>query len=172
MAATDLIIPIIVCGVMIFGLARGVDVFTEFIEGARENMRTAFEVMPALAALMTAVGLFKSSGALELMTGALSPAADALGFPAECLPLALIRPVSGSGATAVFEAILGENHPDGFAGRVASVLMGSTETTFYTIAVYFGVTKVKQTQKVLIAAAVGDVTSFVVSALTVRLMMR
>lgn len=166
---TDYIVPAILAGVLIYGLFKRVDVFSEFIEGAKENMATGLSVIPALVALMTAVGIFRASGAEQLLTGLISPLTQALGFPAECVPLALIRPLSGSGATAVLDEILSQNHPDSFAGRVASVLAGSTETTFYTIAVYFGVTKVKRTRHVLPSAMAGDLTGFILSALTVRI---
>ncbi len=166
---SDFIIPVLIAVIMISGLIKKVDVFDEFIEGARENLKIGIQILPALIALMTAVGVFKASGALEVLTAIVSPVTEFLGFPSECFPLALIRPISGSGALAVYESILSENHPDGFAGRVASVLLGSTETTFYTIAVYYSVTKIKKTRHTLGAALAGDLTGFIVSALTVRL---
>ena len=104
------------------------------------------------------------------MTGLLSGFFDKIGFPAECLPLALIRPVSGSGALAVYEALLEEQGPDSFAGRVASVMLGSTETTFYTLAVYYGAVKIKNTRHTLAASLAGDITGFIVSVLTVNIL--
>lgn len=169
MSFSDFIIPVLIAVIMISGLIKKVDVFNEFIEGARENLKIGIQILPALIALMTAVGVFKASGALEVLTAIVSPVTEFLGFPPECFPLALIRPISGSGALAVYESILSENHPDGFVGRVASVLLGSTETTFYTIAVYYSVTNIKKTRHTLGAALAGDLTGFIVSALTVRL---
>jgi spore maturation protein B len=125
--------------------------------------------MPTLIALMTAIGMFKASGGLELITTTVAPIIHKLGFPAECVALALIRPISGSGGLAVFESILNDYGPDSFAGRVASVMMGSTETTFYTIAVYYSVTKVKKTRHTLLCSLSGDLTGFIFSALLVRL---
>lgn len=164
---TVYVIPVVLAGILVFGLIKGVDVFNEFIEGARENLKTAVQILPALIALMTAIGMFKSSGALDILTYVLSPVTNLLGFPPECVPLAMIRPVSGSGALALYESLLNSNHPDSFVGRVASVMMGSTETTFYTIAVYYSVTKVKKIRHTLACALIGDLTGFIVSALVV-----
>lgn len=168
---SDYIIPFLIAIIMIIGLVKKVDVFSEFAEGAKENLKAAVSVLPALVALMTAIGMFKASGALEIISTAISPLTSFLGFPKECIPLAIIRPVSGSGALAVFESILTDVSPDSFAGRVASVIIGSTETTFYTIAVYYGITKVKKTQQALPASLAADFTGFVLSALTVRIIL-
>ena len=169
---TSYIIPIIIGAILIFGLINGVDVFNEFIEGAKENLKIGVQILPALIALMTAVGMFKASGALDILTYALSPLTNFLGFPSECVPLAMIRPISGSGALAVYESILNSNHPDSFVGRVASVMLGSTETTFYTIAVYYSVTKIKKTRHTLACALMADFAGFVVSTLVVSIFFR
>lgn len=168
---SNFVIPVFIAAIIIIGLIRKTDVFGEFVDGARENLTAAFEVLPALIALMTAIGMFKASGALEAISAILSPLTSFLGFPEECIPLALIRPVSGSGALAVFESILGDVSPDSFAGRVASVIIGSTETTFYTIAVYYGITKVKKTRQAVASSLAADFTGFILSALTVRLIL-
>ncbi len=168
---SDYVIPFFIAAVMIIGLVKKVDVFSEFTEGAKENLKAAVSVLPALVALMTAIGMFKASGALDFISEAVSPLTSLLGFPEECIPLAIIRPVSGSGALAVFESILTDVSPDSFAGRVASVIIGSTETTFYTIAVYYGITKVKKTRQALPASLAADFTGFVISALTVRIIL-
>ncbi len=172
MNLTDFVIPIFIAIIICAGLIKKVDVFSEFIEGAKENLKVGIDILPALIALLTAIGMFKASGALNVLTDFLSPLTNLLGFPSECLPLALIRPVSGSGALAVFESILTDSHPDSFAGRVASVILGSTETTFYTIAVYFGVTKVKKTRHTLISSLTSDITGFIFSVLTVQVYFR
>ncbi|MBD5144690.1 MAG: spore maturation protein [Ruminococcus sp.] len=168
---SDFIIPFFIALIMVIGLIKRIDVFGEFTEGAKENLKAAFEVLPALIALMTAIGMFKASGALEVISAAISPITGFLGFPEECIPLAIIRPVSGSGALAVFESILNDVSPDSFAGRVASVIIGSTETTFYTIAVYYGITSVKKTRHAVVSSLTADLTGFIVSALTVRLIL-
>ena len=168
---SDFVIPVFIALIMVIGLAKRVDVFSEFTDGAKENLKSAFDVLPALIALMTAIGMFKASGGLEIISSAIAPITDFLGFPKECIPLALIRPVSGSGALAVFESILTEVSPDSFAGRVASVVIGSTETTFYTIAVYYGITNVKKTKHAIASSLTADLTGFILSALTVRLIL-
>lgn len=168
---SDFVIPVFIALIMIIGLAKRVDVFSEFTDGAKENLKSAFDVLPALIALMTAIGMFKASGGLEIISSAIAPLTELLGFPRECIPLALIRPVSGSGALAVFESILADVSPDSFAGRVASVVIGSTETTFYTIAVYYGITKVKKTKHAIASSLTADLTGFILSALTVRLIL-
>ncbi len=157
--------------ICIFGIIKKVDVFNEFILGAWENIKISVEILPPLIALMLSINMFRASGAIDLISTALNPITTFLGFPSECVPLALVRPVSGSGALAVYQSIISENHPDGFIGRVASVLMGSTETTFYTIAVYYGVIKIKKTKQTLIASLSADFTGFVFSALMVRLIL-
>lgn len=168
---SDFVIPVFIALIMVIGLVKRVDVFGEFTDGAKENLKSAFDVLPALIALMTAIGMFKASGGLELISAAIAPVTEFLGFPRECIPLALIRPVSGSGALAVYESILTEVSPDSFAGRVASVVIGSTETTFYTIAVYYGITKVKKTRHAIASSLTADITGFILSALTVRLIL-
>lgn len=169
MTAASAVIPLIITVIIGYGLYNRVDVFSEFAEGAKENLLTCVSLLPTLIALITAVGMFRASGAEELITGLVSGFFDRIGFPAECLPLALIRPVSGSGALAVYESLLEEKGPDSFAGRVASVMLGSTETTFYTLAVYYGAVKIKNTRHTLAASLAGDMTGFIVSVLTVNI---
>ncbi|MCH5194221.1 MAG: spore maturation protein [Oscillospiraceae bacterium] len=168
---SDYVIPVFIALIMIAGLIKKVDVFGEFTDGAKENLRSAFEILPALIALMTAIGMFKASGGLDIISAAISPVTELLGFPGECIPLAIIRPVSGSGALAVFESILTDISPDSFPGRVASVMIGSTETTFYTVAVYYGITKIKKTRHTIASSLTADLTGFILSALTVRLLL-
>ncbi|MDR0991352.1 MAG: spore maturation protein [Ruminococcus sp.] len=164
---TDFLIPGVIALIVAIGFIKKIDVFGEFTDGAAEALKSGVSVLPALVALMTAIGMFRASGALGALTAFLSPAATAVGFPPEVLPLALIRPISGSGAIAVFDSILTEVSPDSFAGRVASVIMGASETTFYTIAVYFGATKIKKPRRALGASLTADFTAFVVSAVAV-----
>lgn len=166
---TDFIIPFILSVIIICGIFKKVDVFTEFIEGAWDNIKTGVMILPALLGLMLCINMFKASGSIELISSIISPVTSFLGFPEECVPLALIRPVSGSGAIAIYEGIITENSPDSFIGRVASVLLGSTETTFYTIAIYFGATRVKKTRQTLVASLSADLTGFILSALLVRM---
>lgn len=172
MDVSSVVVIVLVFGVFAWGLYKKVDILSAFTEGAKENLKTAVGLLPTLTLLMLGVGMFRASGALEAVTGLAAPFIEKIGFPADCLPLALLRPISGSGALSILENILKEQGADSFTGRVASVLMGSTETTFYTIAVYFGATKVKKSRHALPAALAGDVTAFLMSALAVRLFIR
>jgi len=161
------IIPAIVALFLLYGLLQNVPVFDVFLEGAKEGLSTAVRILPSLVGLITAVGVFKSSGALDLISHGLKPVAEFFGLPVEVMPLALLRPVSGSGGMAVFRDLLQSHGPDSFIGRVASVMMGSTETTFYTIAVYYGAVEVHKTRHTLPAALGADLAGFVFSSLAV-----
>ncbi len=165
----DYAIPLIFGSVCIFGLVKKTDIFSEFIKGAEEGLTTVKDIFPSLMALVVSVGMFRSCGGVELISSFLAPLSDFFGFPRECTPLAILRPFSGSGAVAVFESILGSSGADSFAGRVASVMLGSSETTFYTLAVYFAATKVKKTRYALAAALVGDLCGWFLSGWAVRL---
>lgn len=167
MRVTDLIIPLIAAGVMVFGVVKKVDVFGEFTEGVKEGLGTIYEIFPSLFCLVVAIAVFRASGGMDMISEFLSPLFSAVGFPSECAPLALLRPFSGSGAIAIFEDILGEWGADSYAGRVASVILGSSETTFYTLSVYFAATKVKKTRYALPAALCGDIAGMVLSAAVV-----
>lgn len=163
------IIPAAVLCIVLFGLARRVPVFDTFVAGAREGLHSTVSILPSLVGLIMAVSMLSASGALDLVSSFLAPAANLLGLPPQVMPLALIRPVSGSGSTAVLTQIFKDCGPDSMAGRIASVISGSTETTFYAIAVYFGSVGIKKTRHTIPAALTGDLTTCIVSALTVRL---
>ena len=126
-------------------------------------------ITPALICLLTAVAMFKASGALDVLSWGLSPLAQAVGLPGEVIPLALLRPISGSGAMVLFNDLLAVYGPDSFIGRVASVMEGSTETTFYTIAVYYGATHVTRTRHTLPSALSADLAGILMSGVAVRL---
>ncbi len=166
---TAFIVPLLLSGVLIYGLVRKIDVFDTFMEGAKEGLHTSVKILPALVALMIAISVFRASGALDILTYAISPVTDFLRIPKEVLPLALLRPVSGSGALAMLESILAQHGPDSLVGRIASVLQGSTETTFYTIAVYYGAVGVKHTRHTVFASLAADFTTLAMSCVSVKL---
>jgi len=168
-AFSNFVIPLTLAGILGFGLYKKVDVFSEFLEGAKEGLKTAANIAPALIALMTCIGMLKVSGALDAVVWVFSPFARLFSLPEEVLPLAILRPISGSGALVIFNDLLGTYGPDSFIGRVASVMEGSSETTFYTIAVYFGAVKISKTKYTLSASLAADLVGFVVSAHMVRL---
>ena len=169
MRATDLIIPVVLSFILLYGVFKKVNVFDTFVEGAKDGIGTAVRILPPLVALMTAVGMFKASGALDILTFSLEPMLKVIGVPPEVVPLALLRPVSGSGAMVFFDDILKNYGPDSFVGKVASVLQGSTETTFYTIAVYYGSVGIKKTRHTVPSAMTADIAGLLLSVLTVRL---
>lgn len=168
MTLDSLIIPAVMCGIIIYALTQRVDIFNVFLEGAKEGFSTGVSVLPALVALMTCVGMFKASGALDYITLAAAPFSRLLQLPAEVMPLAILRPISGSGAMVIYKGIIDSFGPDSYIGRIASVMEGSSETTFYTIAVYFGATKVIKTRHTLPAALTADFTGVIMSAIMVR----
>lgn len=159
------------CLIIIDGILKDVNVFDTFITGAAEGIKTSFQILPSLIGLMTAVGMFKASGGLDIFSYVIRPFADFIGIPKEIVPLAVLRPISGSGAMVIFQNILQTYGPDSFIGRVAAVLQGSSETTFYTIAVYFGATKVINTRYTLPCSLIADIVGFVMSSLVVAWLM-
>ncbi|MBP5605777.1 MAG: spore maturation protein, partial [Ruminiclostridium sp.] len=152
-------------------MLRKTDVFAEFAECVKEGLHTVYDIFPSLFCLVVTVGVFRASGGAELITSLIAPVLEAVGFPAECGTLLVLRPFSGSGSVAMFEGILTERGPDSFPGRVASVILGSSETTFYTLSVYFAAVKAKNTRYALAAALAGDITCAVISALSVRMIL-
>ena len=162
------VVPMAVLLMVLFGVIRRVPVFDTFVEGAKEGLHSCFSILPTLVGLIMAVTMLSASGALDLFSSFLAPVAKFLGIPANVLPLALIKPISGRGATALLTQIFGESGPDSFAGRVASVMAGSTETTFYCIAVYYGAAQIQKTRHTIPAALVADLTAFLVAGLVVR----
>ena len=161
--------PAFACIIVVFGLIKKVPVFDIFLKGAKEGMQILYSIAPTIIGLVFAVDLLRSSGAIDAICTFVEPAADFLGFPKEIVPMVLLRPVSGSGSTALLTSLYEDCGPDSFAGRVASVLAGSSETTFYAIAMYFGCIKVKKIRHTLFAAIIADITAAVMSVLTVRL---
>lgn len=157
-------IPVIFLLILVLGLYKEVKVYDIFVEGAREGISTIIRIIPTLVGLMVAVGVFKASGALELLVQAFMPLAAILGIPPEAMPLALMRPVSGSASLALVAEIIKTYGPDTYIGRTASTMMGSTETIFYTLAVYYGSVGIKNTRFTLLAALLADLVSVTASA--------
>lgn len=161
--------PVFACTVIVFGLVKRVPVFEIFLKGAKEGIQILYTIAPTIMALVFAIDLLKSSGAVDTICSFIAPVANYLGFPKEIMPLVLLRPVSGSGSTALLTSLYKESGPDSFAGRVASVIAGSSETTFYSIAMYYGCIKVKKIRHTLIAALAADFTAAVMSVITVKI---
>ena len=165
-----MVVPLTLCGVALYGTARRVDVYGALVQGAGSGLETLVRIVPSLVGLMTAVYMLRASGALDLAAQALSPVMERLGLPAELLPLMLVRPVSGSAALGVGAELMEAYGPDSLVGRTAAVMLGSTETTFYTVAVYVGAAKIARTRYAIPAALCGDVVGFVAASWAVRLL--
>lgn len=164
----SLIMPAFAVFIILFGLVRRVPVFEVFMEGAREGFLTLWKIAPTILGLLFAVSLLRTSGATGVLSRWVSPVAQAVGFPPEVVPMALLRPVSGSGSTALLLSVFDDCGPDSFAGKVASVLAGSSETTFFATTLYFGSVGIGRTRHTLAAAIAADLTAMVLSAVTVR----
>ncbi|MGI6751414.1 MAG: spore maturation protein [Anaerovoracaceae bacterium] len=148
-------IPAIFTLIILHGIWKRAPVYEHFIEGAKEGIRTAAEILPFIIAIFIGIEALVSSGALKYLENFLKPALEFLHIPKEITPLILLRPVSGSGSLVVVEHIVNQYGPDSFAGRVASVMAGSCETIFYVLAVYFGATAVKKMRHALWAGLIG-----------------
>ena len=172
MTVSSWLLPLLLAAVAVCGLGRRIDIYAALTRGAEEGLRTLLRIVPALVGLLTAVRMFRASGAMEQLTALLSPLLTLLGIPPETAPLLLIRPMSGSGALAVGTELMTRFGPDSYIGRVAAVMLGSTETTFYTIAVYFGSAGIHRSRHTVPAALIADLAGFAASALAVRLFFR
>lgn len=164
----DLLIPALMIAVSLIALAKKQDVYGALLEGGLAGLKLLASIVPALVMLLTAVSMLRTSGAVALLTDLLVPLADAVGLPAQTLPLILIRPISGSAALAVGADLMANYGVDSLIGRTAAIMLGSTETTFYTISVYFGAAGIRKTRYAVPAALIADFTGFFVAALTAR----
>ena len=163
---TSFILPSITAIIVVFGLIKGINVFDCFVEGASKGLKSAIKLLPPLMGLVLGVTMLRQSGALGVITQLLMPVARLSGIPADVLPLTVLSPISGSGSLTMFEQILKNFGPDSLQGRIASVIMDSTETTFYAVTVYYGSVGIKKSRCTIPAALMADITSFVLSAIT------
>ena len=161
-------VPLLVAGIPAWALTRKVKVYPVFVEGAKEGFQVAVRIIPALVAVLVALGALRTSGALDGLAALLAPVTAALGIPASVLPMVIVRPMSGGAALGVVADVLRSEGPDSYAGRLASVMAGSTETTFYVLAVYFGAVGVTRYRQALPAALLADLAGFAASVLVVR----
>jgi spore maturation protein SpmB len=156
----DWLIPLLVGGLLLIGFSGRVRVYDAMIAGGREGLAVTMRIVPYLVAIIVAVGMFRASGALDLLISVIDPVTSRFGVPAEVLPMALLRPLSGSGAFAVMSETLTAYGPDSFIGMLTSTLMGSTETTFYVLALYLGAAGVTDGRHAIAACLIGDVAGF------------
>lgn len=165
----DYLIPGILLLSSALALGRKENSYSLLLDGAAHGLAILKNIVPALVVLLTAVSMLRASGAMELLEGLLAPLFSRLGIPKECTLLVLIRPISGSAALAVGTNLMRTYGVDSTVGRTAAVMLGSTETTFYTVSVYFGAAGIRKTRYCLIAALLADLAGFMASAWTVRL---
>ena len=164
-------IPTILFAVPLLALIRGVRVYEVFCEGAKEGFEIAVRILPYLVAMFVAIGVFRASNALDALLSLIQPVTGLLGIPPEVVPLALIRPLSGSGSLGILAELLEEYGPDSLIGLIASTMQGSTETTLYVLTVYFGSVGVVKARHSLAVGLFADLVGFVVSVAVVRLLL-
>ena len=154
---SNVAIPFSIILIIVYGLIEKNKVFDTFLDGAKEGMEIVIKIFPSLIGLFVAIGALRASGILDLLINLISPFLKIFNIPAQIMPLALLRPISGSASMAVATDIMNVNGVDSLIGKMASTIMGSTETTLYTIAIYTGVVKIKKTRGILVAALLGDI---------------
>lgn len=166
---SELAVPLLLCVAAVTALRKKQNVYTLLTEGAAEGLKTLCSILPALVVLLTGIRMLRASGAIDLLCRWLGPLFAFLGIPAECAPLIFIRPISGSAALAVGAELIAAHGADSLIGRTAAVMLGSTETTFYAISVYFGAAGVKSTRYAVPAALLADLAGFMAAAWSVRM---
>ena len=162
---SNLAMPMVIFFIVLYGVTEKVKVFDNFLEGAKEGIKTTFSILPTLIGLFLAIGVLRSSGVLDFIIKLSSPILEIFKFPSELMPLAILRPISGSASIAVATDIMKQAGVDSLIGNIASTIMGSTETTLYTIAIYTSCIKIKKTRFILLAALTADITGIIVSNL-------
>ena len=167
---SNLAMPLMIIIIVLYGVVERKKVFDIFLDGAKDGIKVVFNIFPTLVGLFVAIGALRSSGIIDLITNFLTPFLNIMNFPTEILPLALIRPISGSSSIAVATDIMKNCGVDSLFGIMASTIMGSTETTLYTIAIYTSCIKVKNTRLVLVAAITADIIGMLTSVVVCRIL--
>jgi len=161
-------IPVLLFIIPFYAYLKKVNVYEVFVEGAQEGITTAFKILPFLVGMLVAISVFRASGAMDYLIFLLSPLTNLLGIPAEILPLAVMRPLSGSGALGITAELIHQYGPDSFIGRLASTMQGSTDTTFYVLTVYFGSVGIMRYRHAVTVGLIADISSFIASVLICR----
>ena len=165
---SNLAMPLIILNIVIYGFIEKKEIFDKFLEGAKDGIKIVINIFPTLIGLFVAVGTLRSSGVIDIFIKFLNPILTIVNFPTEIMPLALLRPISGSSSIAVATDIMKNFGVDSQIGIMAAVIMGATETTLYTIAVYSSSVKIKKTRFVLVAALTADIVGIIVSVIVCR----
>jgi len=169
-AISTLAIPLIIISFVLFGAIKKVKLYEVFVEGAKEGFNVAVRIIPYLVAMLVAIGIFRAGGAMDFLVFILSPLTNLIGMPAEALPMALMRPLSGSGSLGIMSEIITVHGPDSFLGILVSTIMGSTETTFYVLALYFGTVNIKKTRHAVAAGVMADIAGVLGALFIVKLL--
>lgn len=162
-------IPALVLFIVVYGAIKKVKIYETFVEGAKEGFNVGVRIIPYLVAMLVAIGIFRASGAMDILAWLVSPITLLIGMPAEALPMAIMRPLSGSGALGVMSEIINTHGADSLIGRMVSVMMGSGETTFYVLAVYFGSVGISKTRHAVPAGIIADIVGILMSVWLVNL---
>lgn len=165
---SNLIFLSFIVGIPLYGAVKKINVFDAFVTGAKQGFETSMGIVPYLIAMMVAIGMLRASGFFDLLNNLIGPLLSALGMPSELVPLALIRPFSGSASIGIMAELIHEHGGDSLIAKMAATMMGSTETTFYVIAVYFGIVGIKRTRHAIPAGLLADLTGIIVSVIVCR----
>lgn len=163
-------IPVLLLVIPLYGYLRGVKVYEAFTEGAKEGFETAVRIIPFLVAILVAIGIFRASGAMDLVKSYIGPLTSAIGLPADFLPLAIMKSLSGGGSTGLMTDLIKSYGPDTWQAKLAAVINAASDTTFYVIAVYFGSVSIKKSRHAAAAGLIADFTSIVMAVIMVRWM--
>jgi len=169
-AVAVLAIPLVLVLFLGWGLVKKVKVYEVFVEGAKDGFNVAVRIIPYLVAMLMAIGIFRASGAMELLTDLLAPVTMLIGMPPETLPMALMRPLSGSGSLGIMTELMSVHGPDSLIGVLASTMYGSSETTFYVLAVYFGSVNIRNTRHAVPTGLIADVAGMLAAVWIVNLL--
>jgi len=162
------ILPLLIVGLPLYGMIKKVPVYEVFIEGAKEGFKVAVVIIPYLVAILFAIAMFRASGAMDFLTTALRPILSVIGIPPEIIPMGIIRPLTGSGSAAIVVDMIDQFGEDSILVKIAGTMFGSTETTFYVIAVYFGAVNVKKTRHAVPAGLIADFSAMIVAIYLVQ----
>jgi len=160
---SESLIPVLILVIPFYGLVKSINIYEVFIDGAKEGLSVILKIFPALLAMLVAIGVFRASGSLDLIEKLLKPIINIIGFPQELVPLALIRPLSGSGSLGIATELINSHGSDSMIGKMASVMYGSTETTFYVLAVYYGSVGIKKMRHSILAGIIADIAAILAS---------
>ena len=164
------VLPTVIIGFPLYGLYKRVPVYEEFVEGAKEGFKVAVMIIPYLVAILFAIGMFRASGALEFLIEGTRPILSAIGIPPEVIPMGIVRPLTGSGSAAIVVDMISQYGEDSLVVKIAATMFGSTETTFYVVAVYFGAVNIKKTRHAIPAGLIADVFAMVLAVYVVKLL--